>query len=102
MKSVRGKVPGGVRTMRREMPPGERRGQQNERQNSVWIVVIVITDSCLVLNGVRSHGDLTVLCARDEPQAAIVNSGVLQGDPHPHNPAEGLRVQKRGVLMRRH
>lgn len=47
-------------------------------------------------------GELTLVWPRDEPQAAVVEGGILQGDPQPHNSAQGLRVQKWGILMWRH
>lgn len=47
----------------------------------------------------RSSLTLTVVRARDEPQAAVVNGGVLQGDPEPQNSAQRLRVQEGGVLV---
>lgn len=37
-----------------------------------------------------------------KPQAAVVDSCLFQGDPHPHNSAQRLRVQESGVLVRRH
>lgn len=45
---------------------------------------------------------LTILWAWYKPKAAIVNGRILQGDPHTHNSAQRLRVQKCGVLVWRH
>lgn len=50
----------------------------------------------------RRSWTLTVVWARDEPQAAVVDGGVLQGDPEPQNSAQRLGVQKGGVLVWRH
>lgn len=38
----------------------------------------------------------------DKPQTAVVDSCIFQGNPHPRNSAQGLRVQKCGVLVGRH
>lgn len=46
--------------------------------------------------------ELTLVWPWDEPQAAVVDGGILQGDPQPHDSAQGLRVQKWGILMWRH
>lgn len=40
----------------------------------------------------ETWGALTLVWSRDEPQTAVVNGGILQGDPHPNNSAQGLRV----------
>lgn len=45
-------------------------------------------------------GVLTGMGAWDEPEAAILQSGILQCDPYAQHPAQGLRVQEGGVLVR--
>lgn len=48
----------------------------------------------------RGDSVLTGMRARDEPQAAVLQRGVLQRDPHAQHPAQGLRVQEGGILVR--
>lgn len=43
---------------------------------------------------------LTGVGARNEPEAAVLHCGILQRDPHAQHPAQGLRVQEGGVLVR--
>ena len=45
-------------------------------------------------------GGLTSVGARDEPEAAVLQHGVFQRDPQAQHPAQGLRVQEGGVLVR--
>lgn len=53
----------------------------------------------------RGRGDewagvLTCVGAGDEPEAAVLQRGILQCHPHAQHPAQGLRVQEGGVLVR--
>lgn len=50
----------------------------------------------------RATAARTGVGAGDEPQAAVLPRGVFQGDPEPQDPAQGLRVQEGGVLVRGH
>ena len=43
---------------------------------------------------------LTCVGARDKPEAAILQHGVFQSDPQAQHPAQRLRVQEGGVLVR--
>lgn len=93
MKSVRGKVPGRVRTIRREIPPEE---EENKRQ------LHQLHQPLMAGRRWARSARLTPVGARDEPQAAVALGGVLQRDPHAHHSAQRLRVQECGVLVRRH
>ena len=56
----------------------------------------------MLIRDKRVEGERTVVRPRDEPEAAIVLGGVLQGDPKAHHPAQRGGVQERSVLMRSH
>lgn len=45
---------------------------------------------------------LTGVRARNEPQAAVLPRGILQGNPEPQDSAQRLRVQEGGILVRGH
>lgn len=42
----------------------------------------------------------TCVGPRDEPEAAVLQRGVFQGNPQAQHPTQGLRVQEGGVLVR--
>lgn len=48
------------------------------------------TSNAITLTGVR---------ARNEPQASVLLRGILQGNPEPQDPAQGLCVQEGGILV---
>lgn len=62
---------------------------------------VYLLKHCKVVTSLFSVcGELTLVWSWDKPQAAVVHGGIFQGDPHPEYSAEGLRVEKGGILMR--
>ena len=64
-----------------------------------------IEHTCVQLWRVRTSdqgeaGGLTCVGPRDEPEAAVLQRGVFQGNPQAQHPTQGLRVQEGGVLVR--
>lgn len=46
------------------------------------------------------HRVLTGVGARDEPEAAVLQRGILYCDPHAQHAAQRLRVQEGSILVR--
>lgn len=89
-KLVPGPEPAGARIILLDTPPA---GQDGASRPSVH-------QSPLPGGWGGETGVLTGVGARDEPKAAVAQRGILQRHPHAQHPAQGLRVQEGGVLVR--
>lgn len=89
-----GAEPAGARTILLDTPPAGRGGDLSLSLFGVPPLWGVGT------SGQGEAGGLTCVGARDEPEAAILQRGIFQSNPHAQHPAQRLRIQEGGVLVR--
>lgn len=92
-KQVPGAEPAGARTILLHTPPA---GQDGPFSLSLSWVSLPRGARC---EWAGKAGVLTGVGARDEPEAAVLQRGILQCDPHAQHPAQGFRVQEGGILV---
>lgn len=93
-KLVPGAEPAGARTILLDTPPA---GQGGDFSLSLFGVPPLWG---VGTSGQGEAGGLTCVGARDEPEAAILQRGIFQSNPHAQHPAQRLRIQEGGVLVR--
>lgn len=108
MKSVRGNVPLGVRTIRLVIPSFThmKRDTQTHFKYTNSCKTSFTPISCMPkwrkMSWMLNAFEITVVWSRYEPQAAILQCSVFQSDPYAHHPSQRLRVKEGGILVRCH